>query len=284
MDERTDAKRSIESSTRHLTEIAHELSRRASPRYISDQAKEKALYKTQEWTEQVGTSPLALGIIGGTIGLLLGRALGNERKNRAYYARNSMETRTGYIDERGVRYTRAMMDAGAVDHRSSVVDARGFEYGGGRTQSDGRDGVNGEGLGEKIAGTAHDLKEKAGEVVANVRDRIPSPGEMVSKVRDHLPSMYEVEHKADENPMMVALGGLALGAVAALLLPVSRKERELLAPVKRQAGEAMGALNEKLGETAQHAKDLIDPPQPKPQASQTSQPSFPAPGGPLLTH
>ena len=68
MGERTDAKRSIESSARHMSEIAEELSRRASPRYIGEQAREKALNKTHEWKEEMTTSPTALSLIGGALG------------------------------------------------------------------------------------------------------------------------------------------------------------------------------------------------------------------------
>ena len=240
MDERTDAKRSIESSTRHMTDIAHELSRRASPRYLSERARETALNKTNEWKEQVGTSPLALGIIGGTIGALLGRALAKERRTKSYGSQD-FRYRPAFADEDGVRY-------------GHTVESR-------RVDSD---EPSSGGIGEKIAGTAQELKDKAGDMVTNVRERIPTAA--------------EVGHKADENPMLVALGGLALGAVAALLLPVSRKERELLEPVKDRAGAAIGSLGDKIGDGAQQAREKI--------AGQPEQSKRPSEGAttPGLTH
>lgn len=267
MDERTDAKRSIESSTRHLTDIAHELSRRASPRYLGDQAKETALNKTNEWKEQIGSSPLALALIGGTIGALIGRALGKERLQRAS-GQPDPRYRTAFADDRGVRY-------------GSTADVRSAEYSSDAGWSDGRSASSGGGIGEKIADTAHDLKDKAGDMVANVRDRIPSPGEMVSNVRDRLPSAAEVGHKADENPLLVALGGLALGAVAAFLLPVSGKERELLEPVKQRAGEAIGSLGDKIGDSVQQAREKIAG---QPEKSEQPSGQFTEPGFPALTH
>lgn len=240
MDERTDAKRSIESSTRHMTDIAHELSRRASPRYISERAKETALNKTNEWKEQVGTSPLALGIIGGTIGALLGRALAKERRMRTYGS-HEPRPRSAFAGGGGVRY-------------DNVVETRHVDY----------DRDSGGGVGEKIADTAHELKDKAGDMVASVRDRIPT--------------VAEVGHKADENPMLVALGGLALGAVAALLLPVSRKERELLEPVKERAGAAIESLGDKIGDGVEQAREKIAGQQERPSDGVT------ASGPPALTH
>ena len=247
MDERTDAKRSIESSTRHMTDIAHELSRRASPRYIGERARETALNKTNEWKEQLGTSPLALGIIGGTIGALLGRALANERRTKAYRS-YELRSRPAFADEVGVRYGRAT----SVDY----------------------DGDSNGGIGEKIADTAHELKDKAGEL----KDRA---GDMISGVRDRMPSVADVSQKADENPMLVALGGLALGAIAAMLLPVSRKERELLEPVKERAGSAIGSLGDKIGEGAQQAREKIAGQQ---DNSQRASGDVTTPGLPELTH
>jgi len=215
------------------------------------------LNKTNEWKEQIGSSPLALAVIGGTIGALIGRALGKERLMRSYG--HSLPYRSAFADDR-MRY-------------GSSADVR---YG-----DDGRVVPGGSGIGDKIAGTAHDLKDKAGDLVANVRDHIPSPGDMVANVRDHLPSVSEVGHKVDDNPMLVALGGLALGAVAALLLPVSRKERELLEPVKQRVGEQIGSLGDKIGDSVQQAREKITG-----QQDQAPRPSgdFTATGTPALTH
>lgn len=217
MGERTDAKRSIESSTRHLTDIAQELSRRASPRYIGEQARETALNKTHEWKEQISSSPLALGILGGALGALIGRSLARERP---HYGLPDLRRRTVTADARGYRYG---SEAEFTDASSS-----------------------GPALGERVQDLkdkATDLKDKASGVVANVRDQLPDAAQLTQK--------------AEENPMFVALGGLALGAVAALLLPVTRKERQLLDPVKQRASEALGTLGDKVGDTMEQARDRI---------------------------
>lgn len=240
MDERTDAKHAIESSTRHMSDIARELSRRATPAYVSDRAKETALNKTVEWRDQILASPTALGIIGGTIGALIGRSLAKERSTGTAYA-----YRSRVVDERGTPYVAYASDGGApyIAYRD---DAR-TSYGG--------DGRTNGGTVSGLSDAAANVGERAAETAGNVRDRA---SDALSNVREHLPSTEDIARTADENPMMVALGGLALGAVAALLLPVSRKERELLDPMKQRAGEAIGSLGDKLGESVQEAQQKIE--------------------------
>ncbi len=200
MGESTDAKRSIESSARHMSDIAQELSRRASPRYLGDQAKEIALHKTMEWKEQILSSRLALGLMGGALGAAICGSLAKTRGRRY--------SEPAYPDLR----------------------FRG-------------DPPSGNAVSAKITEGAQELKQKAGDLVAGVRE--------------HLPSAAELGRKADDNPLLIALGGLALGAVAALLLPVTRQERDLLDPVKERASAVIGTLGEKLGETAHQAQEAI---------------------------
>jgi hypothetical protein len=247
MDERTDAKHAIESSTRHMSDIARELSRRATPAYVSDRAKETALNKTVEWRDQIFSSPTALGIIGGTIGALIGRSFAKERSTRRTYAYSS-----AVVDERGTPYIAYARDGGApyIAYRDD-----------GRTS-----GGTLSGLTDRASDAASNVRDRAAEAVGNVRDRA---GDAMANVRDHLPSTAQIERSAEENPMMVALGGLALGAVAALLLPVTRQERELLEPVKQRAGEAIGTLGDKLGDTVHEAQQKIEG---KPQSQPQTQP------------
>ena len=208
MDERIDAKRSIEHSTRNVTEIATELSRRANPRYVREQAKEAALRKTSEWKDTFAQSPLALGIVGGALGAAIGSSIGKSRRTQ----------NVGYRPW-----------PAEVEYRS-----RGFDYG---------EPSRSPGMGERISEGAQDLKQKASDLVDDVRDRIPSA--------------TTVRHTAEDNPLLIALGGMALGALAALLLPVSNKERELLEPVKQRASEAMGELGDKVRESAGQAQEKI---------------------------
>lgn len=231
MGERTDAKRSIESSARHMSEIAEELSRRASPRYIGEQAREKALNKTHEWKEEMTTSPTALGLIGGALGAAIGGALARNRRSSAASRESRRFAEFGYGDRR-------FGSSGDVGYRERAIYTGDLEYRQGRDERDGTGGV-----GEKIAGGAQELKDRAGDLVSGVRERIPSAAEL--------------GQKAEDNPMLIALGGIALGAIAALLLPVTRKERELLEPMKQKAGEAIGTMGDKVSDSVQQAQEKI---------------------------
>jgi len=242
MGERSDAKRSIESSTRHMSEIAEELSRRASPRYIGEQVREKALDKTQQWKESFISSPTALGLIGGVLGAAVGRA----------FARNRHES----------QFRRREFSYG-----SDFRYGGDFAYRDGPQSSDRYRAPDGGGVREKIAGGAQELKDKASEVV--------------SDVREHIPSVSELGRKAEDNPAVIALGGLALGAIAALLLPVSRKEREMLEPVKQRAGEAIGALGSQIAESANQVQEKVAGPKDQgPKTGGYTPPTDPSP----LTH
>ena len=261
MDQRTDAKRSIESSTRNMTEIAQELSRRASPRYIGEQVKEKALNKTHEWKEQVTTSPTALGLLGGALGAAIGGAIA--RSFRDGRDRRRFESGGyGYRDD--LRYAELRYgDTRNGDSRYPDLRYRDDADRAGSVKEKMRDGA------DKVKDTAQELKDRASNVISDVRERIPSAA--------------EVKETMDDNPMLIALGGLALGAIAALLLPVSRKEREMLEPMKEQAGQALGSLGDKMGESMKQAKEKLVGDQPE-QSRQESG-SFPPPTpNPLVTH
>jgi uncharacterized protein YjbJ (UPF0337 family) len=242
-----------------MTDIAEELSRRASPRYIGQQVRETALNKTQEWKEDLISSPTALGLIGGVLGAAIGRALARSRRDSRMFRRDyryRTDWRYGVADG-DYGYTRYSGYPGETAYRGDL-----------------RYGEPDRGVGEKISETKEDLKDRAGDMVDRAKD-------MASGLRDRIPSAAELSEKAEENPIALALGGLALGAVAALLLPVTRKERDVLQPVKERAGEAIGALGNRLGESAQQVREKIAGSEQQPQAPSASSPAMEPP---LVTH
>jgi ElaB/YqjD/DUF883 family membrane-anchored ribosome-binding protein len=61
----------------------------------------------------------------------------------------------------------------------------------------------------------------------------------------------------EENPIAALVGGLALGAIAGVLLPASRKESELLAPIGSKVGEAAKIATQAAREAGQAKLDEL---------------------------
>jgi hypothetical protein len=116
---------------------------------------------------------------------------------------------------------------------------------------------------ERVSETVQSAKERAGEVMGSARERasgmMGSARERASDLRERIPSRYEMREQArswyanaaQEQPVALALGAFAFGALAAALLPVSSRERQVLEPARRKAEEAVaqagGRIEERLG-------------------------------------
>ena len=99
-----------------------------------------------------------------------------------------------------------------------------------------------------------DKKESAKESIMGVKDKIVGTGSSVTDgVSDRTPDTEQVKHQArrakslaQENPLGLAIGSIAVGFIAGLLLPSTRVEDEKL-------GEASDNVIEKAKETGQEA-------------------------------
>src|SRR5690606_13903098 len=105
MGERDDAKHSIERSGARMSEIAQELARRASPSWVKEQVRERAVKRSSEMKERVSGSPVALGTFGGAAGLLAGIGAGVlAAKRHARSRETTSEGRTYHAGPEFVRY------------------------------------------------------------------------------------------------------------------------------------------------------------------------------------
>jgi hypothetical protein len=94
-----------------------------------------------------------------------------------------------------------------------------------------------------------DAKDRAVGAVDNLRER-------ASHLRERLPERQVMQQRTtdwfnrtlEEQPLLLALGGIALGMVASTLMPVSNKERQLIEPAKRRAEESISQLGEQLNQ------------------------------------
>lgn len=81
-------------------------------------------------------------------------------------------------------------------------------------------------------------------------------GDAYDRVTDRVSAAYDTAREkagdavhgaavgVEANPLVALLGGLALGAIAGILIPRLDKERELLAPVGARVGDALRAALE----------------------------------------
>lgn len=127
---------------------------------------------------------------------------------------------------------------------------------------------------EDLRGKAADLKESARERLGGVKERLTDvrhsasgrlhdaklgASERLGSVRERMPTASDVKARAsatwqrgvNDEPLAIVLGAIALGAAASFLIPVSDKERQLLAPAKDR-------VRVKLDEVKEEARSRID--------------------------
>jgi ElaB/YqjD/DUF883 family membrane-anchored ribosome-binding protein len=99
---------------------------------------------------------------------------------------------------------------------------------------------------ESGGGRFDNVRTKASDAYQTARQRTSSA---YGTARERAASATrKTAEQVDSNPGAALIGGLALGALAAVLLPKSRKEEELLGDYSRQ-------LNDKAKQAAQAAKE-----------------------------
>ena len=90
-----------------------------------------------------------------------------------------------------------------------------------------------------------DVKSRAKDKITDTKDRI------TGKVSDTTPDKQQVKRAASaaqENPLGLAIGGIAVGFLAGLLIPSSRVEDEKIGPMADQ-------VKDQIKETGQEALD-----------------------------
>jgi ElaB/YqjD/DUF883 family membrane-anchored ribosome-binding protein len=270
MGERDDAKRSVESTRARIGVLAHEVSRRMTPGYAKERAREMARYKAYEMRDRAAQNPWILPMLGGGIGALIGKALAGraqERRDRYWddrYGMRGYRAGDGYGLRESERYeVWAGEDAGVapVDETDDYTGIDVESSGGGMRD---RVGEVKDRAGE-VKDRALEMKDRASERVSEVKDRLTGTASgmkdrMRSRaydLRDRIPGPDELRWRAQENPAFWAFGAMAVGALFGLVLPVTEREREALAPAKeklREAGEQAAhkvsdKVSEKMGTT-----------------------------------
>ena len=106
-----------------------------------------------------------------------------------------------------------------------------------------------------------DKRDSAKESILGVKDRIVGAGDSVtSSVSDRTPDSVQVKQKArqaksvaQENPLGLAIGSLAVGFLGGMLIPSTRVEDEKIGPI---ADEVKDKVKETGQEALEHGKQV----------------------------
>lgn len=261
MGERDDAQHQVERTRERMSAIAQEVSRRMTPGYAKERVKEMARERAYEARERAVESPWMLPLLGAGIGALVGRAIlgrAQERRERAWRRDRDWPRRYG-SHETLRRDRESRSGAGysgpetAYGYGSSAVEwdedvARAATEAGDRGVGE-RFGAAGAGVSERASGAKERIAGKAGELgdrASEMKDRLGArAGELGDRVRERagalrerIPDREAIRSSAYEQPGLWALGAAAVGALFGFALPLTQREREVLAPAKEKVREA----------------------------------------------
>lgn len=225
---------------------------------MKTRAKEAVMHTTMDMKERADT-PRGWSLLGAILGAGVGAVL----MKKAFSVREERygSHLSGGADfrYRGEHYpTSQRTDIGGAGI-SGDVSAMGSGTGTWANTSSATEAHGGVGLKDRASDVAHtvkdkayDLKDRAQGVVGQVRDRashlrerIPSGGEMKVRTTDWF------DRAVENQPLMLALGSVALGIFASMFIPVTSRERQLIEPAKRKAQESISQLGDQLGQKLQ---------------------------------
>jgi gas vesicle protein len=110
---------------------------------------------------------------------------------------------------------------------------------------------------EKVSDTFSDMKERIGGTASAVADRV---GGTAAGITEATPNPAELKHAArrgvsiaQENPIGLAIGSIALGFLAGMLIPSTRVENEKIGPMAGQVREQAMQTGQ---EALEHGKQL----------------------------
>jgi ElaB/YqjD/DUF883 family membrane-anchored ribosome-binding protein len=121
---------------------------------------------------------------------------------------------------------------------------------------------SGSGLKEKVGGAVSGVKESVSEAASGVADKASEwkeragerMGELGGRARwQGRKIRTNLEHQAEENPLIVGIGAAVVGLALGLLLPGTERENELMGPARDQLLDRAENVVERAKETAVEA-------------------------------
>ncbi len=273
--------REISDARARMSELADEMARRMEPEHlkaiaaekvsdfkeqareratekvdeIKTHAKEAVMRRTTEIRERADT-PKGWSMLGA----ILGAGVGSLLMKKAFDVRRESGGHMGYQGRRMYgRYdleTPELVPApegGLMRPTGDVRGTLGSDIGV-RTSTDVGSVDTGEGgLKARASDVIDTAKEKASELKGRASDLVDRATEKTHGLRERIPDRGELRHQASDwygtvkdNPVLLAIGGLAVGALFASFIPVTNRERQLFEPAKSKVKERISTLGDQL--------------------------------------
>lgn len=275
--------REIADARARMSELADELARRVEPEHLKalaadkvsdlkEQARDKAVEKVDEIKTQAREAVMRKGYEvkeradtpkgWSMLGAILGAGVGSVLMKKAFDVRHQSDWNSRmYSDyDRGTPSLVPAPDGGLMrptgDARGSLGSGIGVRTSTdvGTSSSMNMGGVDsGGGLKERASDAVDMAKDKAYALKDRASGLVDRAMDKTHGLRDRIPDRGQIQHQASdwygtvsENPVLLAIGGLAIGALFASFIPVSNRERQLIEPAKAKVKERISTLGDQL--------------------------------------
>ncbi len=261
-------------ATEKADELKHHAKEAATEKAveIKDRAREAVMTKTTHIKERADTS-------GGwsILGALLGAGVGSLLMKKAFDVREERQEGDGYLYGRGdsgqdwgygayerrdVRPYDVRTASGGLDTGDLATSARVGDTSQGMSMR-GDAGFEGSdtSLRDRASEATSAVKDRAVDVKDRVMDKAHEMKDRAMHLRERLPDRGELKGRAyqakgrasdwfdrtlEEQPLLLALGGIAVGMLASSLVPVTRRERRLMEPAKHRVEERISELGDRI--------------------------------------
>ncbi|HEX5744880.1 MAG TPA: hypothetical protein VFZ09_01475 [Archangium sp.] len=267
-----------------MSELADELARRMEPEHLKaiaaekvsdlkEQAREKAVEKVDEIKTQAretvmrkshevkerADTPRGWSMLGAILGAGVGSAL----MKKAFDVRQQSHWNSRMYGDHD-RSTPSLVpapDGGLMRPTGDKLGSLGTAGLDVRTSTDvgtsssmNLGGVDsGGGLKERASDVMDMAKDKASDIKERASGLVDRAMDKTHGLRERIPDRGQIRHQASdwygtvsENPVLLAIGGLAIGALFASFIPVTNRERQLIEPAKAKVKERISTLGDQL--------------------------------------
>lgn len=214
-----------------MSQIAHEVSRRMTPAYARERAREMARERMGRARDRAVENAWFMPLVGAGVGALVARALQSRSQDRGFGRERGYR---GAYEPYGTEYDAYVVE-GSLE--ADVVGREEPEAGGGSSSTE-RARARAAEMGEGARAKAGEMGERVRHAAASARERMPD--------RDRL------RRSARDDAGLWALGAMGLGALFGLAIPETRREREMMGPARRRARELGTQAAQAAVEKAKH--------------------------------